>query len=321
MSLDTKDYLGEQMTELDLESILNPKNETRCGYVAIVGRPNVGKSTLLNHILGQKISITSRRPQTTRHQILGIKTQDDTQVVYVDTPGLHLTEHKAINRFMNKAASDSLKHVDVVVFVVDRTKWTDEDDLVLEKVKSAKAPVILAINKVDQSKEKSKLLPHIEALAEKHTFNEIIPVSAKHGHNLEELEKVIDKYLPNSVHFFPEDQITDKSQRFLAAELVREKIMRQLGAELPYSVTVEIEEFKRNKTVLHISALILVERSGQKKIVIGDKGEQIKTIGRDARKDMERLFDSKVMLNLWVKVKSGWSDDERALKSLGYRDE
>ena len=284
------------MTELDLESILNPDNQTRCGYVAIVGRPNVGKSTLLNHILGQKISITSRRPQTTRHQILGIKTQEDTQVVYVDTPGLHLTEHKAINRFMNKTASDSLKHVDVVVFVVDRTKWTDEDEMVLEKVKSANAPVILAINKVDQSKE-------------------------KHGHNLLELEKVIDKYLPDSVHFFPEDQITDRSQRFLAAELVREKIMRQLGAELPYSVTVEIEEFKRNKTVLHISALILVERIGQKKIVIGDNGEQIKTIGRDARKDMEKLFDSKVMLNLWVKVKSGWSDDERALKSLGYRDD
>ena len=321
MSLDTIDYLGVHMTELDLDSILNPNEKTRCGYVAIVGRPNVGKSTLLNHILGQKISITSRRPQTTRHQILGIKTQGDTQVVYVDTPGLHLTEHKAINRFMNKTASDSLKHVDVVVFVVDKTKWTEEDELVLDKVKSAKAPVILAINKVDQSKEKSKLLPHIEALALKHTFNEIIPVSAKHGHNLLELEKIIDKYLPDSVHFFPEDQITDKSQRFLAAELVREKIMRQLGAELPYSVTVEIEEFKRNKTVLHISALILVERSGQKKIVIGDKGEQIKTIGRDARKDMEKLFDSKVMLNLWVKVKSGWSDDERALKSLGYRDE
>jgi len=309
------------VTELDLDSILNPSKQTRCGYVAIVGRPNVGKSTLLNHILGQKISITSRRPQTTRHQILGIKTEGDTQVIYVDTPGLHLVEHKAINRFMNKAATDSLKHVDVVIFVVDRTKWTEEDDLVLEKVRNAKAPVILAINKVDQSKEKSRLLPHIEALSEKHKFNDIIPVSAKHGHNLPELEKIIDKYLPDSVHFFPEDQITDRTQRFLAAELVREKIMRQLGAELPYSVTVEIEEFKRQKKILHISALILVERSGQKKIVIGENGEQIKIIGRDARKDMEKLFDSKIMLNLWVKVKSGWSDDKRALKSLGYRDE
>lgn len=309
------------MTEINLDSILNSSNDTRCGYVAIVGRPNVGKSTLLNHILGQKISITSRRPQTTRHQILGIKTVGDTQTIYVDTPGLHLHEHKAINKFMNKTASDSLKHVDVVIFVVDRTKWTEDDDLVLEKVSGTKAPVILAINKVDQSKDKGSLLPYIETLNKKYAFNEIIPVSAKHGHNLIELDKVVAGYLPHSVHYFPEDQVTDRTQRFLAAELVREKIMRQLGAELPYSVTVEIEEFKRNGRVLHISALILVERSGQKKIVIGEKGEQLKTIGRDARKDMEKLFDSKIMLNLWVKVKSGWSDDERALKSLGYRDE
>jgi len=308
------------LSEFDVSILDNP--DTRCGYVAIVGRPNVGKSTLLNYILGQKISITSKRPQTTRHQILGIKTEDDAQVVYVDTPGLHLKEHKAINRYMNKAASDSLKHVDVVVFLVDRTRWTDEDSFVLEKVKAARAPVILAINKVDQTKEKNALLPHIELLSEKHQFDEIIPVSAKHGHNVKELENIIDKLLPKGVHFFPEDQVTDRSQRFLAAELVREKIMRQLGEELPYSVTVEIEEFKFDaKRILHISALILVERNGQKKIVIGEKGEQIKIIGRDARKDMERLFDSKVMLNLWVKVKGGWSDDERALKSLGYRDE
>lgn len=307
------------MTELDLDSLNNP--DTRCGYVAIVGRPNVGKSTLLNRILGQKISITSKKPQTTRHQILGIKTEDDAQVVYVDTPGLHLKEHKAINRYMNRAASDSLKHVDVIVFIVDRTKWTDEDDFVLEKIQGAKAPVILAINKVDQAKEKGALLPHMQVLAEKYQFNEIVPVSAKHGHNVAELEVLIDKFLPKSIHYFPEDQITDRSQRFLAAELVREKIMRQLGEELPYSVTVEIEEFKHVKRILHISALILVERSGQKKIVIGENGEQIKIIGRDARKEMERLFDNKVMLNLWVKVKSGWSDDERALKSLGYHDE
>lgn len=307
------------MTEFDLESFNNPN--TRCGYVAIVGRPNVGKSTLLNRILGQKISITSKKPQTTRHQILGIKTEGEAQVVYVDTPGLHLKEHKAINRYMNKAASDSLKHVDVIVFLVDRTKWTEEDSFVLEKIQAAKAPVILVLNKVDQAKEKGALLPHIQVLAEKHSFNEIIPVSAKHGHNVDSLEKLIDSFLPNSIHYYPEDQVTDRSQRFLAAELVREKIMRQLGEELPYAVTVEIEEFKQVKHVLHISALILVERSGQKKIVIGDKGEQIKIIGRDARKEMERLFDTRVMLNLWVKVKSGWSDDERALKSLGYRDE
>jgi len=306
------------MTEFDLSSLENTK--TRCGYVAIVGRPNVGKSTLLNRILGQKISITSKKPQTTRHQILGIKTEDDAQVVYVDTPGLHLKEHKAINRYMNKAASDSLKHVDVVVFIVDRTRWTDEDQFVFDKVQKAKAPVILVVNKVDQASSKNDLLPHIQMLAEKHSFNEIIPVSAKQGHNVPELEKLIDGFLPKNIHYFPEDQITDRSQRFLASEIVREKIMRQLGEELPYSVTVEIEEFKQVKHILHISALILVERNGQKKIVIGEKGEQIKIIGRDARKDMEKLFDSKIMLNLWVKVKRGWSDDERALKSLGYDD-
>lgn len=308
------------MTEQDTLSVMLD-GDKRCGFVAIVGRPNVGKSTLLNRILGQKLSITSRRPQTTRHQILGIKTEGDIQVVYVDTPGLHLKEHKAINRYMNKAASSSLQDVDVVIFLVDRTRWTDEDEMVLEKVKAAKAPVILAINKVDRSGDKTQLLPHLESLSSRHDFTALIPISAKQGHNVADLEQAIAKLLPQSMHFYPEDQVTDRSQRFLAAELVREKIMRQLGEELPYSVTVEIEEFKREGKVLHISALILVERSGQKKIVIGDKGEQIKIIGRDARKDMEKLFDSKVMLNLWVKVKSGWSDDERALRSLGYRDE
>lgn len=292
---------------------------TRCGFVAIVGRPNVGKSTLLNHILGQKLSITSRRPQTTRHQIHGVKTEDQDQVIYVDTPGMHLKEHKAINRFMNKAASDALKDVNVIVFMVDRMRWTDEDDLVLEKVRHSKAPVILAINKVDRSQDKTQLLPYLEQVAKKLDFAHIIPISATQGHNIEQLETIIRGYLPESVHFFDEDQITDRSQRFLASELVREKIMRQLGDELPYSVTVEIEEFKAVKGILHISALILVERDGQKKILIGDKGEKMKTIGRDARKDMEIMFESKVMLNLWVKVKRGWSDDERALKSLGYQ--
>lgn len=315
---------SETNSELSLDEMLG-KTEgdepRRCGYVAIVGRPNVGKSTLLNRILGQKLSITSRKPQTTRHQILGIKTNEDTQVIYVDTPGLHLKEHKAINRYMNKAASNSLLDVDLIVFLVDRTRWTDEDDMVLKKVAAAKAPAILAVNKVDQTKDKTALLPHLQSLSEKHSFDHIMPISAKQGHNIESLERLIESYLPEGFHYFPEDQVTDRSQRFLAAELVREKIMRQLGEELPYSVTVEIEEFKHDGKTLHVSALILVERSGQKKIVIGDKGEQIKVIGRDARKDMEKMFDTKVMLNLWVKVKSGWSDDERALRSLGYRDD
>ncbi len=297
------------------------ENPSRCGYVAIVGRPNVGKSTLLNHILGQKISITSRKPQTTRHQVLGIKTEGEVQTVYVDTPGLHLEANKAINRYMNRAASTALRDVDVVVFVIDARRWTEEDAWVLEQVKAASCPVFLAINKVDQFADKAQLLPKIQELSALHDFAEVVPLSALRGQNLDALENSIARYLPEGVHFFPEDQVTDRSQRFLAAELVREKVMRQLGDEVPYAMTVEIEEFKQKGRTLHISALILVERDGQKKIIIGQKGARLKQIGQDARLDMEAAFDSKVMLNLWVKVKSGWSDDERALRSLGYDDE
>ncbi len=293
-----------------------------CGYVAIVGRPNVGKSTLLNHILGQKLSITSRRPQTTRHQVLGIKTEGDVQTVYVDTPGMHKAQKKAINRYMNRAASSALADVDAIIFVVDRLAWTDEDQLVLNKIKDARCPVILAVNKVDRIKDKETLFPHLEKLATKADFKAILPLSAQHGHNLEQLESLVAEQMPESEHFFPEDQITDRSSRFLAAELVREKVMRQLGDEIPYEITVEIEEFRQEQRpkgpLLNISALILVERAGQKAIVIGDKGARLKKIGQESRHDMERMFDSKIMLNLWVKVKGGWSDDERALKSLGY---
>lgn len=307
----------------DLSHWLKPQNPVqRCGFVAIVGRPNVGKSTLMNHILGQKLSITSRKPQTTRHQIMGIKTEGDLQVVYVDTPGLHKDDgKKALNRYMNKAASDALRDVDLVVFIVDRTAWTEEDQMVLDKVKHARCPVILAVNKVDMLKDKGTLLPQMQTHAERMEFAELIPISAKQGHNVEELEAAIAKHIPEGMHHFPEDQLTDKSSRFMAAEMVREKLMRNLGDEVPYGTTVEIEEFKQDKKgVLHISALILVERDGQKRIVIGDKGDRIKTIGRDARLDMERMFESKVMLNLWVKVRRGWADDERALRSLGYND-
>lgn len=292
----------------------------RCGYVAIVGRPNVGKSTLLNHLLGQKISITSRKPQTTRHQLLGIKTEPGYQMIFVDTPGLHRAAEKAINRYMNRAASTAIRDVDLVVFVVDRTAWTEEDEMVLERVVQSSLPVVLVVNKVDLLEDKSVLLPHLETLAGKADFAAVLPVSALRHHNVEELEREILRLLPESGYFFPEEQITDRSQRFLAAEIVREKITRQLGDELPYAVTVEIEEFSQEDSVLHISALILVERKGQKKILIGDKGARLRTIGTEARQDMERLFDSKVMLRLWVKVKSGWSDDERALRSLGYDD-
>ena len=292
----------------------------RTGYVAIVGRPNVGKSTLLNRILGQKLSITSRKPQTTRHQILGIKTEDDQQVIYVDTPGIHKLQDKAINRYMNKAATTAVKDVDLILMLIDRMRWTDEDEMVLNTIKGQRAPVVLVVNKVDFVKEKDELLPWLEEVSKKHNFEQIIPLSAKTGHNVDRLEHLIESYLPESQHFFPEDQITDRSSRFLVAELVREKIMRQLGDELPYAMTVEIEEFVHNGTLIDISALILVERATQKAIVIGDGGSRIKQIGQDARKDMEVMFDCKVMLKLWVKVKAGWSDDERALRSLGYDD-
>tara|TARA_R110001599_G_scaffold353870_1_gene601287 strand:- start:73064 stop:73963 length:900 start_codon:yes stop_codon:yes gene_type:complete len=292
----------------------------RCGYVAIVGRPNVGKSTLLNHLLGQKISITSRKPQTTRQRVLGIKTEAAHQIIFVDTPGLHKDAEKAINRYMNRAATSAIRDVDLVVLVVDRTAWTEEDSMVLEQIQQSGHPCLLVVNKIDLLEDKTALLPHLQQLADKGQFAAILPVSALRSHNVEELEREILKFLPVSDHFFPEDQITDRSQRFLAAEIVREKIMRQLGEEIPYSITVEIEEFALDNEVLHISALIFVERKGQKIILIGEGGARLRSIGTDARRDMELLFDCKVMLRLWVKVKSGWSDDERALRSLGYDD-
>lgn len=293
---------------------------SRCGYVAVVGRPNVGKSTLINHILGQKLAITSRKPQTTRHNMLGIKTEGPVQVIYIDTPGLHTGGQTALNRYMNRSAVTALRDIDVCVFVVDRMRWTEEDEMVYERIKDLRCPILIAVNKADRLEDKTDMLEHLQWLNEKLPNAEIVPISALHQQNLDTLERLIGERLPENEHFYPEDQITDRSSRFLAAELVREKIMRQLGAELPYQMTVEIEDFKQEGRILHIHALILVEREGQKKILIGDKGERIKLIGQEARKDMETLFDSKVMLNLWVKVKKGWSDDERALRSLGYQD-
>ena len=295
-----------------MNDITRPENpDSRCGFVAIVGRPNV---------LGQKLSITSRKPQTTRHKVLGIKTVGPVQAIYVDTPGMHVEEPRALNRYMNKAATSALSGVDVVVFVVDQLAWTTADEMVLEKLSKLECPVILAVNKVDRIEKRENLLPHLDMLSRKRDFSEIIPMSALKETNLEPLEEAVGRFLPESVHFYPDDQITDRSERFMASEMVREKITRQLGAELPYSVAVEIEEFKRDGKTLHISALILVEREGQKKIMIGDKGDRLRSIGQDARADMERMFDSKVMLRLWVKVKRGWADSDRALKSLGMND-
>ena len=281
---------------------LNQEQETYCGFIAIVGRPNVGKSTLLNKILGQKISITSRKAQTTRHRIVGIKTEGIYQEIYVDTPGLHIEEKRAINRLMNRAASSAIGDVDLIIFVVDGTHWNADDEMVLNKLRNAKAPVVLAINKVDNIKNKDDLLPFITDLGSKFNFAHIVPISAQRGNNVHQLEKIVRQSLRKGVHHFPEDYVT--------------------GEELPYSVTVEIEQFKVNERgTYEVNGLILVEREGQKKMVIGAQGQKIKTIGMEARADMERLFDNKVHLELWVKVKSGWADDERALRSLGYMDE
>lgn len=294
-----------------------------CGFIAIVGRPNVGKSTLLNRLVGQKLSITSRKPQTTRHRIMGVDTRDGYQAVYVDTPGLHIEEKRTINRLMNRAAASSLTDVELVLFLVDGTVWTPDDEMVLNKLKKSGLPVVLLINKVDNVKEKSELFPHLQALSDKMEFVDVVPVSAKNGKNIDVVEKLVREHLPEGQWYFPEEYVTDRSQRFMASEIIREKLMRFTGDELPYSVTVEIERFDYNPETdgFEINGLILVERSGQKKMVIGKGGEKIKTIGREARLDMQELFERKVYLELWVKVKSGWADDERALRSLGYIDD
>lgn len=294
-----------------------------CGFIAIVGRPNVGKSTLINRLVGQKLSITSRKPQTTRHRIMGVDTRDGYQAVYIDTPGLHIEEKRTINRLMNRAASSSLTDVELVLFLVDGTIWTADDEMVLNKLIKNQLPTVLLINKVDNVKEKGDLFPHLEALSKKMDFVDVVPISAKSGTNVDAVEKIVRKHLPEGEYYFPEEYVTDRSQRFMASEIIREKLMRFTGEELPYAVTVEIERFDFNPRTngFDINGLILVERKGQKKMVIGKNGEKMKVIGREARLDMEALFERKVYLELWVKVKSGWADDERALRSLGYIDD
>ena len=300
---------------------MSDQKSFRCGYVAIVGRPNVGKSTLLNRLIGQKISITSRKPQTTRHRILGIKTVDGAQLVFVDTPGVHRDGKRAINRHMNRTALAAIQDVDAIVFVVDGLEWTDEDQLVLDALKGIKTPVILALNKVDTLPQKEVLLPYLQQLGEKMQFAEVFPLSAQKGTNVDVLENKLIELLPQGEPIFAEDQVTDRSERFLAAEFIREKLMRSLGQEIPYALTVEIEQFKMDGALRRVAAVIFVEREGQKRIVIGKAGQGLKEVGRQAREQMERTFGSKVFLELWVKVREGWSDDERALRSLGYTDE
>lgn len=292
----------------------------RCGVIAIVGRPNVGKSTLMNHLLGQKVSITSRKPQTTRHRIHGILTEDNCQMVFADTPGIHRDGGRALNKYMNQAAVSALGGVDIVCFMVDALKWTEADQYVLSLLPRDDTPVLLLINKIDTLEDKAQLLPHIERLAALYPFAAVIPVSALREGGLDDLREELKKRLPEAPFWFDEDQITDRSLRFMVAEIIREKVVRQLGQEVPHQVAVEIEIWNDTERLTEIGASILVERSGQKKILIGHQGERIKKIGIQARQDIETLIDRQVMLNLWVKVKTGWSDNDRALRSLGYGD-
>ena len=295
--------------------------ETRCGTVALVGRPNVGKSTLLNKIVGQKVSITSRKPQTTRHRITGIYTDGKNQTVFVDTPGIQQKYDSAMHRYMNKAASSTFDDVDVIVFVVDRLEWNEADQFVCNSLKDVSVPVLLVINKVDRVLDKNKLLPHIQSLSSQLSWADIVPISAKNGQNVESLQAAIQKRLPVGEHIYDSEQMTDRSIRFMSGELIREKIMRQMGDELPHKIAVEIEKFDEQPSIIHIHALIWVERESQRKIIIGKQGSRLKSIGTDARKDIEFLCDKKVMLKLWVKIRSSWSDDDQMLQSLGYSDE
>jgi GTP-binding protein Era len=294
---------------------------THCGLVTLAGRPNVGKSTLLNSLVGQKISITSPRAQTTRHRLLGIKTAGHAQAIYVDTPGLHEGGKGTMNRHLNKVAGASLQGVDCIVLMIDANGWTQEDERPLQMAAKQKIPVILVINKIDQLKDRDQLLPLMEQSSLKMAFSDIVPVSARAGTNVDDLEKTILRYLPEQPALYPADVVTDRGGRFLAAELVREQIFRGFQQEVPYSTAVSIEQFSRTKGTLHIEATIWVEREGQKPILIGKDGQQIKTIGSRARLAMQKMFATKVHLNLWVKVREGWSDNEKLLRSLGYTDE
>ena len=292
-------------------------NKLNSGTIAIVGRPNVGKSTLLNHLIGEKISIVSRKAQTTRHRIMGILTRPDAQFVFVDTPGFQTKHTNALNRAMNRGVTQALSDVDVVIFVLDADHFDDRDKAVI-KLLPPDRPVVLAVNKIDQIKEKAKLLPLLGNLATEYPFAAIVPVSAAKGSQLDALLAEVRKHLPNDEMLFAEDEITDKSERFLASEYIREKLFRLIGDELPYAATVEIEKFELEGALRRISAAIVVDRQPHKGIVIGKGGETLKRIATEARHDMERLFDGKVFLEIFVKVKSGWADDERLLKSLGY---
>ncbi len=297
-------------------------NQTfRCGYVGIIGRPNVGKSTLLNHLLGQKISITSRKPQTTRHRILGIKTIATAQIVYVDTPGIQHQARRAINRYMNRTAESSLHGVDAIVFVSEALEWTATDELVLEQVHKTRVPLILALNKVDRIGDKTRLLPYLAEVSARAPGAGVVPISAQKGDNLDELEEMVVSHLPEAQPLFPKEQVTDKSMRFIAAELVREKLFRRLGEEVPYGISVDVENYAEQHDLVRIDVVIWVDRPGQKSIVIGRQGRILKEVGASARRELVEILGKKVFLQSWVKVKKNWPDNELALKDLGYTEE
>jgi len=288
------------------------------GLVTLIGRPNVGKSTLLNRLVGQKVSIISPRPQTTRHRILGISNSKGAQVIYIDTPGIHNAKQKAINRYMNKAARASLEGVDCAIMLITANGWQAEDELVLKEIKKQNIPAILAINKIDKLHGRDSLLPLIDTSISKQDFAEVIPLSAQSGENVDRLQQSILPYLPVQPALYPKEQFTDKSDRFLISELVREQVFQTIGQEIPYAVAVEIEKLEDTKKLLRIEAIIWVEKDGQKSIVIGKGGAQLKVIGSRARSEIERLYNKRVYLNVWVKVRKGWSGNEQHLRTLGY---
>ena len=296
------------------------EEQHRCGFVAILGQPNVGKSTLVNGLLGVKLSITSRRPQTTRHRILGVKSRTGGQIILLDTPGIHASKGRALNRYMNRAAVGALEGVDLAVMVVEALRWSSADDVVLERITSSQAPALLVVNKVDLVADKERLLPFLAEANNRAKFAQVIPISARRERDVRRLEEVLIGSLPVGDPVFPADHYTDRSERFLCAEIVREKLTRQLGQEIPYRLAVEIEAFERQGDDVRIAARIWVESRGQKAIVIGKGGDRLKQVGTEARQDMERLLAAHVRLDLWVKVRSGWSDDERFLGELGYQD-
>ena len=293
----------------------------RVGFISLFGRPNTGKSTLLNRILEQKLSIVTRKPQTTRHQVLGIKSGPDYQTIFIDTPGLQHKPKQALNRYMNRQVSHAISDIDLVLFVVEAMKWTDLDEQALKLLQQHTVHnVILVINKTDKLHIKNELLTFIEQLSTKYTFREVVPVSAINGDGIEELERLIPDYLPEGEPLYPEDMMTDRNERFFAAEFLREKLMSRLGDELPYRLAITIEEFKTTNNITHIHAVIWVEKQGQKQIVIGKQGKVLKAAGKEARLDLEQLLGCKVNLKTWVKVKDKWTESDQALRSLGYED-